>query len=111
LRAKVQHQRLIAVVELGSNTMRAGVHGEQVLNALRQADHGFLYVPPGNTSAPNIKGIDFSIKIHDDIQKIVAQLTEMAEPGDHILIMSNKGFGGIHTQLLHQLTTRFASSY
>jgi UDP-N-acetylmuramate: L-alanyl-gamma-D-glutamyl-meso-diaminopimelate ligase len=37
------------------------------------------------------------------MEKLVAAIIQSAEPGDHILVMSNGGFGGIHQQLLDRL--------
>jgi UDP-N-acetylmuramate: L-alanyl-gamma-D-glutamyl-meso-diaminopimelate ligase len=38
-----------------------------------------------------------------DVDELVAMVTEAARPGDHVLCMSNGGFGGIHQKLLDAL--------
>jgi UDP-N-acetylmuramate: L-alanyl-gamma-D-glutamyl-meso-diaminopimelate ligase len=45
-------------------------------------------------------------EIHQNIAKLVAAIAHEAKAGDHVLIMSNGGFGGIHDKLLHQLGAR-----
>ncbi|WMP18500.1 UDP-N-acetylmuramate:L-alanyl-gamma-D-glutamyl-meso-diaminopimelate ligase [Thiothrix lacustris] len=84
LRAKVGKARIIALLEPRSNTMRMGTHGEAVAAALQVADHAFIYQLPE----------------WDDIDALVATVVKLAQAGDHILVMSNGGFGGIHDKLL-----------
>ncbi|MCP5287469.1 MAG: UDP-N-acetylmuramate:L-alanyl-gamma-D-glutamyl-meso-diaminopimelate ligase, partial [Burkholderiaceae bacterium] len=42
-------------------------------------------------------------KVLDDIDSLVAAVMRSARPGDHVLCMSNGGFGGVHAKLLAQL--------
>ncbi len=42
-------------------------------------------------------------QVHDRIDALVAAVVKAAQPGDHVLCMSNGGFGGIHTRLLEAL--------
>lgn len=106
LRAKVGAEKIIAVIEPRSNTMRAGSHLAQLAAASAAADSVIWYQP---------KNLDWSLDdviaqsngkavVRDSIDIIIEQLTELAQPGDHIVIMSNGGFGGIHGQLLEALT-------
>jgi UDP-N-acetylmuramate: L-alanyl-gamma-D-glutamyl-meso-diaminopimelate ligase len=44
--------------------------------------------------------------VHDDLGALVAAIVTAARPGDHVLVMSNGGFGGIHDQLLRRLAAR-----
>ena len=87
LRAKVGKARIIALLEPRSNTMRMGTHGAAVEAALQVADHAFIYQLPEWAT----------------IEALVATVTELAQTGDHILVMSNGGFGGIHDKLLANL--------
>ena len=43
---------------------------------------------------------------HDDLEALVADISADARPGDHVLVMSNGGFGGIHEKLLERLAAR-----
>ena len=87
LRAKVGKARIIALLEPRSNTMRMGTHGAAVAAALQVADYAFIYQLPE----------------WDDIDVLVATVAQLAQAGDHVLVMSNGGFGGIHDKLLAQL--------
>ncbi len=87
LRAKVGKARIIALLEPRSNTMRMGTHGAAVAAALQVADYAFIYQLPE----------------WDDIDALVATVAQLAQAGDHVLVMSNGGFGGIHDKLLAQL--------
>lgn len=87
LRAKVGKARIIALLEPRSNTMRMGTHGAAVAAALQVADYAFIYQLPD----------------WDDIDALVATVAQLAQAGDHVLVMSNGGFGGIHDKLLAQL--------
>ena len=42
--------------------------------------------------------------MHDDLPALVAAIAAEAQPGDHVLVMSNGGFGGIHEKLLARLS-------
>lgn len=89
LRAKVGKARIIALLEPRSNTMRMGTHGAAVAAALQVADYAFIYQLPE----------------WDDIDALVATVVQLAQAGDHVLVMSNGGFGGIHDKLLTLLAS------
>ncbi len=102
LRQRVGNARIIAVLEPRSNTMRMGVHKDTLLPSLAGADRSFIYTPddlgwqlPGD-AADNITA-------SDDFATLVKTVLSEARPGDHILVMSNGGFGGIHDKLLEGL--------
>lgn len=89
LRAKVGNARIIALLEPRSNTMRMGTHGAAVAAALQVADYAFIYQLPE----------------WDDIDALAATVAQLAQAGDHVLVMSNGGFGGIHDKLLTLLAS------
>ncbi|MFO7594179.1 MAG: UDP-N-acetylmuramate:L-alanyl-gamma-D-glutamyl-meso-diaminopimelate ligase [Pseudomonadota bacterium] len=102
LRKKVGEARIIAVLEPRSNTMRMGVHKETLLPSLGAADRAFIYTPealrwelPAN--APD------SVTVCEEFNQLLSAVIAEARPGDHILVMSNGGFGGIHEKLLERL--------
>jgi len=106
LRARIGNQRMIAILEFASNTMRAGVHEESVLaHAFQHADEAIFMVPEGGEWDAN--GVTSLMQqptaIYDNVDAIISQVIATAKPEDHIVIMSNKGFGGIHQRLLDQL--------
>lgn len=102
LRHHVGKKRIIAILELASYTMRSGVHGQQLFSALSNADHVFLLQP--KDVAINVpKAFQSQITCVDNVDLIVQQASQQAEPGDQLLVMSNRGFAGIHERLLEQL--------
>ncbi len=112
LRRQATAGRILAVLEPRSNTMRLGVHAEQLPAALAGADAVWLYVPPALGWDPRLvfgaedSGAVFCAEIGD----IVAQVAQQARPGDRVVVMSNGGFGGIHDKLLAALRGRFGDA-
>ncbi len=95
-------QRLIAVIEPRSRTMRMGTHGEALLKAGDQADHCVWFQPADSgidlTSLVAASGAGRHA-VFSDVERIIDHLVEFARPGDHIVLMSNGGFGGIQQRL------------
>ena len=102
LRAKVGAARIIALLEPRSNTMRMGTHKAQLAAALQAADVVLLYQPQGLgwDLADVVAQIGDKAQLVQDIDALAAQVAQLAGAGDHILVMSNGGFGGIHDKLL-----------
>ena len=104
LRAKIGKARLIAVLEFGSYTMRSGVHKERMQDALHDAD---MVVCKSTDQDWGLKNILEKFKqptaIYQDVDNLVSQLAPSLQSGDHVVIMSNSGFGGIHEKLLATL--------
>lgn len=110
LRRRVGNSRILAVLEPRSNTMKLGVMKEQLPNSLDVADKIFAY---GASSGKETLGWDLKevlapLNKHeagralafDDLSALVTAVSKEAKPGDHILVMSNGGFGGIHQKIL-----------
>ncbi len=105
LRQRVDGARIIAVLEPRSNTMRLGVHREDLSQALDLADISLLFEPPqlgwdlhASTSALGDRRYVFK-----DLDALVSRAAELSQPGDHVVIMSNGGFGGVHEKLMQSL--------
>ena len=105
MRNKVGQNRVLAVLEPRSNTMRMGVHQAALPLSLALADKVFLYEPVNaNWSLDALsRALAPKASLSQDIDALVSLLTEQAEPGDSIVIMSNGGFGGIHDKLISAL--------
>jgi UDP-N-acetylmuramate: L-alanyl-gamma-D-glutamyl-meso-diaminopimelate ligase len=43
-------------------------------------------------------------KSFQDLSTLVESIGTSAKPGDHILVMSNGGFGGVHQKILQRLS-------
>ena len=105
LRRKVGSQRIIAVFEPRSNTMRMGVHEHTLAASFSDADEVIIYQP--DDIEWNIAAIAESIGDHcqigNNIESISRSLVDTAKAGDHILIMSNGDFGGLRERLVSEL--------
>ncbi|MDP6537891.1 MAG: UDP-N-acetylmuramate:L-alanyl-gamma-D-glutamyl-meso-diaminopimelate ligase [Gammaproteobacteria bacterium] len=105
LRADGGDSRLIAVIEPRSNTMKSGVHQHEFNIACQAADMVIWFKPEDakiNFSTLLAESI-VPAYVFSDVDQIVTFLEESSIPGDHIVIMSNGGFGGIHDKLLQAL--------
>ena len=101
--------RLLAVLEPRSNTMKLGVMKSQLPESLKDADLVFGY---GANSGKDALGWDLKESLaplgekaaaFDNLDQLILAVKAKALPGDHILVMSNGGFGGVHQKLLTQL--------
>ncbi len=106
LRDKVGNQNIFAVVEPRSNTMRMGVHKNQLCRAWEVADKVFIKNPEGIDWSIDdlVSNSKVEVTVHDEVQNIITGIIAIANPGDHILVMSNGGFESIHSRLLDALT-------
>lgn len=107
LRDKVgKNQRILAVLEPRSNTMKMGIHNKELAPALHHADQVFLYQPDNigwDVSAIATQCTQPAC-CKQDLDQLVAAVIQEAKPTDHILVMSNGSFGGIHQKLLDKLS-------
>jgi UDP-N-acetylmuramate: L-alanyl-gamma-D-glutamyl-meso-diaminopimelate ligase len=105
LRRRVGGARIIAVLEPRSNTMKMGVHQNTLGPSLLGADEVWLFTPPdlGWDAAPIVASLGKRGHSSRDIGSLATELAKAARPGDHVLIMSNGGFGGLHGKLLAEL--------
>jgi UDP-N-acetylmuramate: L-alanyl-gamma-D-glutamyl-meso-diaminopimelate ligase len=107
LRRKVGHgARILAVFEPRSNTMKLGTMKAQLPWALEEADLSFcLQGNYGWSAREALLPMGETALVADTVEALVAAIVRVAQPGDHVLCMSNGAFGGIHAQLLAQLAT------
>ena len=113
LRRRVGQARILAVLEPRSNTMKLGVMKAQLPDSLSMADRVFAY---GANAGKESLGWDLTevlsplntvaadkAKAFDNLDALVNAVVSEAKPGDHILVMSNGGFGGVHQKILSAL--------
>lgn len=105
LRKKVGKDQIIAVIEPRSNTMKMGIHKQNLVAATDDADQVFWYLP--TELEWSLSGMLASGKaaaqVIEDIDELIQSTLQAAEPGAHIVIMSNGGFAGFHQRLLKAL--------
>jgi UDP-N-acetylmuramate: L-alanyl-gamma-D-glutamyl-meso-diaminopimelate ligase len=104
LRRRVGAEKIIAVLEPRSNTMRMGVFRDQIAPALAAADEVIFYQPPSVDWALDDVAAQCRApaRVANAIDLMVEQLAATVGPA-HILIMSNGGFGGLHDKLVRRL--------
>ena len=109
LRRRVGKARIVAVLEARSNTMRMGVHRDTLAPSLALADEVWLFTPPdlGWDTKPLLAALGERGHGVPEVNALAEQLAKALRPGDHALIMSNGGFGGLHGKLLANLEGRF----
>ena len=104
LRHKVGAARILAVLEPRSNTMKLGVMKDRLAGSLTAADAVFCFTGGLDWDAAEVlKPLGAKAHSMDNLDGLVAAIAATAKPGDHILVMSNGGFGGIHLKLLAAL--------
>jgi len=104
LRRKVGNARILAVFEPRSNTMKLGSMKSQLPWALEQADLSFCHSGGLDWDAREaLSPLGERARVAGSIEEIVQQIVQAAKPGDHVLCMSNGGFGGVHRKLLDAL--------
>jgi UDP-N-acetylmuramate: L-alanyl-gamma-D-glutamyl-meso-diaminopimelate ligase len=97
-------QRILAIFEPRSNTMKLGTMTAQLPWSLEQADLAFCHAGGLDWDArAALAPMGERAQVADNIDQLVAQVRTAARPGDHLLCMSNGGFGGIHARLLDAL--------
>ena len=111
LRRKVGDARILAVLEPRSNTMKLGTLKDQLSDSLRDADQVFCYSKDlGWDAAGALAPLGNIATIDDDFECLLSAITKAAKPGDHVLVMSNGGFQGIHGKLLAALKEATATA-
>lgn len=115
LRSKLDAQarkdeRILAVFEPRSNTMKLGVMAAQLPWSLEAADLSFCHTAGLDwDAAAALAPMGAKARVAGAIAPLVAQVVAAARPGDHIVCMSNGGFGGVHEKLLAALRDRAAA--
>ena len=97
--------RLIAVIDIGSNTMKQGVHASELGRAIETADLILLCENPnlGWDMGELAKNANTNVEIRASTEQIIEHLTNHCQQGDQIVIMSNGGFDNIHQRLIQAL--------
>ena len=107
LRQKVgKDTRILAVLEPRSNTMKLGAMKDALPGSLQDADLVFGYGVEkslGWSVGAALSPLGGIASAYEDIDALVSAIARAAQPGDHIIVMSNGGFGGIHDKLLKAL--------
>jgi len=104
LKRQVQSGRILAIFEPRSNTMKLGTMKAQLPWSLEAADLTFCHAGGLDWDAQDaLSPMGNKAQVAHSIDELVQQVLQAALPGDHLLCMSNGGFGGVHQLLLQGL--------
>ena len=104
LRASVGKQRIVAVIEPRSNTMKMGVHGKKLLKSANEADRVYWFQPENLVwDLSEMTSGDLKHRVKMDFDTLLDDLINEVAVGGHIVIMSNGGFMGLHKKLLNEV--------
>jgi UDP-N-acetylmuramate: L-alanyl-gamma-D-glutamyl-meso-diaminopimelate ligase len=107
LRHRVGDARILAVLEPRSNTMRRGVMKDLLPASVAQADRVYVYSSGLGWDARSLFALlGPRARCEDDLDSLIRAVAGEAKAGDHVVIMSNGAFGGIHEKLLDRLSAR-----
>ena len=111
LRARLPDARIITVLEPRSNTMKLGVHRDELAPALAAADSAWFLNAPGLEwdLAAALAPLGRRARLEGSVEGLVEGIVAEVRPGDQVLVMSNGGFGGLHEKLLAALRAREAA--
>jgi UDP-N-acetylmuramate: L-alanyl-gamma-D-glutamyl-meso-diaminopimelate ligase len=108
LRQRVGLERVLAVFEPRSNTMKLGMMKAQLPWALEEADLSFcLQGNYGWDARDALAPMGGLAVVADEVDALADAVAAAAKPGDHVLVMSNGSFGGIHAKIALRLQRKF----
>ena len=111
LRSRVGTARILAVLEPRSNTMKQGAVKAQLAGSLAGADRVYCYAGGVNWNVSEaLAALGDRVATHQQLPSLVDDVLAAAHAGDHVLVMSNGGFGGIHDLLLQRLALKAAAA-
>jgi len=100
-------ERILAVLEPRSNTMKLGTMKARLPDSLAGADLSFCYAGGlGWDAAQVLESMGARASVYPDLDDLVSAVVGQARPGDRVLVMSNGGFGGVHDKLLKALAAQ-----
>jgi UDP-N-acetylmuramate: L-alanyl-gamma-D-glutamyl-meso-diaminopimelate ligase len=107
LRQRERTGRILAVFEPRSNTLKRGALKDALPGSFQAADRTYIYCGGlGWNAAEVFAPLGARVHCAEDLKALVSAVAEEAREGDHVLVMSNGGFGGIHEKLLDRLSAR-----
>lgn len=108
LRQKIGPQRIIVIAQLGSNSMKLGAHVEHLADSFNQADQIHILKPEKANwdIAAALQSLDRKVFLYRSVDEMIENISIIAKKQDHVLIMSNQGFGGIHEKLLKKIAEK-----
>ena len=107
LKASKKHQRIYAVLEFASYTMKTGVHAKDMAKALADVDTAFILEPKDFDIESTVANFNIPYKVCGTNNEIVSEVLNDLKSGDAILVMSNRSFGGIYKHLIQDIEQHY----
>jgi UDP-N-acetylmuramate: L-alanyl-gamma-D-glutamyl-meso-diaminopimelate ligase len=108
LKRSKKHARIFAVLEFASYTMRMGMHASEIGQALAPVQSAYILKPHDFNLDETLGKWGCPYRICKNIDEIVNEVTRQVQEGDAVLVMSNRGFNGIHEKLIHSIDVRYS---
>ena len=108
LKRSNRHQRVFAVMEFASYTMRTGVHADAMAKALAPVDGAYILDPQDFNLHDTVSTWTCPYTLCKNNAETVREVVSILKRGDAVLIMSNRGFNGIHQQLIQSIDKQYA---
>ncbi|KTD41518.1 UDP-N-acetylmuramate:L-alanyl-gamma-D-glutamyl-meso-diaminopimelate ligase [Legionella parisiensis] len=108
LKRSNRHRRIFAVLEFASYTMRTGVHVDEMAHALASVHGAYVLEPNDFDLHETVNNWTCPYRICKNHDEIIREVTEAVQEGDAVLVMSNRGFNGIHQKLINSIDERFS---
>ncbi len=101
VRKRYPGNRVVVAIEPRSNTMKLGVHNDELADALAEADVVWVYRPPelGDDFEASLEPLGNKLRMHTDYDRLVTDMSTKVLSGDQVVFMSNGGFGGARQTL------------
>lgn len=107
LKQSQRHQRIFVVIEFASYTMRTGVHADELAQALIVADGVYVLNPSEFSLIDVAKNWRVPYQAFSNVATIIEAVVLNVQPGDAVLVMSNRGFDNIHQRLIANIDEKF----
>ena len=107
LKRSERHRRILVVLEFASYTMRSGVHAIEMKHALDGVDRAVLLNPSQFCLDDITCEWTFPYQVLPTASAIVESIVKDIREGDAVLVMSNRGFDNIHSQLIEKINSKF----
>jgi UDP-N-acetylmuramate: L-alanyl-gamma-D-glutamyl-meso-diaminopimelate ligase len=101
MRKRYPGHRILVAIEPRSNTMKLGVHNDQLADSLREADLVWMYRPEGMREdfESSLATLGDKLRLFDDYDRLVTDMSKRVLGGDQVVFMSNGGFGSARQTL------------
>jgi UDP-N-acetylmuramate: L-alanyl-gamma-D-glutamyl-meso-diaminopimelate ligase len=105
LRQRIGKERILVILQLGTYTLRSGVHQASLGPSLRDADKVWIIRPQQNWDIEYCaKTAPIPVQICDSVTALIQNLIKETKPHDHIVIMSNSRLDALHEKLVRALS-------